>query len=703
MSTPPKVLFVCHNHPDLHPGGTEIFSHGLFRAMKARHGLEAVYLACVNRVHRGRLPGTLLQSAGRAPDEILLWAGHFDRFTLSQIDLHGIVPEFERLLLAFRPDVVHFHHVLLMGVEAVQVVRRVLPNAAILLTLHDYYPICANDGQMVTTRDRKLCRTASADSCASCFPETQRDQFVMRELFIKQNLSLVDRFISPSDFLKQRYVDWGLPADRIDVVRNGLRDAEPAAHRSLAPNRRRDRFAFFGHLNPFKGALVAIEAAKRLAQRTDGAVSLTLHGSADFQTDDFKAELAKACEGAPFIVARGRYSRDELPALMADADWVIVPSIWWENAPLIIQEAFQHRRPVICSGIGGMAESVRDGIDGLWFHAADPRHLADKMGEALDPDCWTKLVAGINAPRTMSEAADEHLALYKAICAAHRGVEIETTSAIAPPTLDVAPAKALPPNSTPVADVQKPSPIPSAPAIIPDAVAEKSVAPPVLDVAPAKALAPSPAPATDVQQPRPAPSIRVKIPDAVAPKPVESLAIRAASLAAAPAKITPAPAVEMVTESEADTPVDEPFALDDAAALANLAVDPQPEASVVADKADAALDISAPNPVRTLSDAVIASLKSKPPAFVAESAFAAVAAENPSAKSSPPANPQKADVRNAESSAPTNFAAAEDRPPVTEAASEAPAPAVIDKAKSTDEVKFRSGYQLRRMLTGKGA
>ena len=422
MTNKPKILFVCHNHPDLHPGGTEIFSHGLFQAMKSQHGLEAVYLACVNTVHRLRLPGTLLQSAGRTPDEILLWAGHFDRFTLSQIDLHGIVPEFERLLRAFHPDVVHFHHVLLMGVEALQVVRRVLPEAGIVLTLHDYYPICANDGQMVTTRDRKLCRSSSADSCVSCFPGTSRDQFVMRELFIKQNLSLVDRFISPSEFLKRRYIEWGLPEDRIDVVRNGIRDAEPAPHRQLPPSGRRDRFAFFGHLNPYKGALVAIEAAKRLAERTDNAISLTLHGSADFQTDDFKAELAKACENTPFAITRGRYARDELPALMADADWVIVPSIWWENAPLIIQEAFQHRRPVICSGIGGMAESVRDGVDGLWFNAGDSRQLADKMAEALDPARWAQLIAGIKTPRKMSEAADEHLALYKEISAARAGM-----------------------------------------------------------------------------------------------------------------------------------------------------------------------------------------------------------------------------------------------------------------------------------------
>ena len=419
MNQPPKVLFISHNHPDLHPGGTEIFSHGLFRELKAKHDVEALYLACVNSVHRGRLPGTLLQSAGRAADELLLWTGHFDRFMLSQTDLHGVVPELERLLLSFRPDIVHFHHMLLIGVEAFQLVRRVLPNASIALTLHDYYPICANDGQMVTTGERRLCHKASADSCSSCFPETPRDRFVMRELFIKQCLSQVDCFVSPSAFLKECYVEWGLPEERIVVIRNGVAEAPAMAHRALAADGKRNRFAYFGHLNPYKGALVAIEAARRLGNRIDGQFSLSLHGSSDFQTDKFKTELGAALAAVPAVTAHGRYPRDGMPGLMAEVDWVIMPSIWWENAPLVIQEAFRHRRPVICTGIGGMAEAVRDGIDGMWFRTGDPAHLAQKMEEALDPELWSRLVAGIEPPETMQSSAAKHFAFYQRLAAAH--------------------------------------------------------------------------------------------------------------------------------------------------------------------------------------------------------------------------------------------------------------------------------------------
>ena len=91
-------------------------------------------------------------------------------------------------------------------------------------------------------------------------------------------------------------------------------------------------------------------------------------------------------------------------------DAVLVPSIWWENSPVVIQEARRNRRPVICSDIGGMAEKVRDGIDGLHFPVGDAAALAD-------------LLAGLAADRTalpaptgdVPDAAAHHLALYRSL------------------------------------------------------------------------------------------------------------------------------------------------------------------------------------------------------------------------------------------------------------------------------------------------
>jgi glycosyltransferase involved in cell wall biosynthesis len=407
-----RTIVIAHNHPDLHPGGTEIFARSLARSFNEGGEAEALFIGCVNRTHRAPKPGTLFQAVGRSGNELLLWSGHFDRFFQSQIDLHAMVPELTELLVTYRPDIVHFHHTLLIGVEAIALVRRVLPEAKILLTLHDYYAICPQDGQMVTAPDRRLCHRSSPDACRRCLPDLTEDRFTLRELHLKALFSLVDRFVSPSEFLRQRYIAWGIPEDRIVCLRNGIDPAPVAPPRPPGRGGARNRFGFFGHLNPYKGALVAIEAARRLA--AEGAeIELALHGSAEFQTDAFKAELEAALAGAP-VRAHGGYSREEIPRLMADVDWIVVPSIWWENAPLVIQEAFRHKRPVICSNIGGMAEMVRDGTDGLHFRVGDAADLARTMAQAAGSETlWNDLRANIAKPRTIGEAARDHLALYR--------------------------------------------------------------------------------------------------------------------------------------------------------------------------------------------------------------------------------------------------------------------------------------------------
>lgn len=410
-----RVLYIVHNHPALHPGGTEIFAHDLFTEIRRRSEVEALFVACTDKLHRERKPGTTFQGIGDTADEFLMWTGHFDPFFLSQRDLHGVVPEFTELLRTFQPDVVHFHHVLMIGLEALALVRRIVPGAKIVLTLHEYYAQCANDGQMVTT-DGRLCHRASPDACHGCFPKIARDQFVLREQYVRTLFRVVDRFVAPSRFLRGRFIDWGIPPEKIHVVANGVPASkrDPAAEAPDGPPRVRNRFGFFGNINRFKGALVLLEATRRLRAATDRPFSVALHGSPAYQGTALKDSLAEALATTPDAIHRGPYARETIASLMHAVDWVVVPSVWWENAPLVIQEAFANGRPVIASGIGGMAEMVRDGVDGLHFPVGDPSALAETMACAIeDAALWPRLAGNIRPVRTAAEAAVEHYVLYR--------------------------------------------------------------------------------------------------------------------------------------------------------------------------------------------------------------------------------------------------------------------------------------------------
>jgi glycosyltransferase involved in cell wall biosynthesis len=405
-----RILVVAHNHPDLHPGGTEIFAHDLAGAYRGQ-GCEVLFLGATNAIHRQPHPGTALQATGEDGD-ILLWSGHFDRFHLSQIDHYGTLQDLATLLREFRPDVIHIHHLVLIGAEFLTLARRLLPDAAIVMTLHDYYPICHHDGLMLRPTDRQRCNGASPAACHGCFPEIGSDRFLLRERFLKTHLAAVDAFVSPSRFLARRYRDWGLPAERIEVIANARPAREPAPHRETEG--RRAVFGYFGNLNPWKGVLPLIQAARAL--KTSGVdFELRIHGGAPFQAEAFTTALAQALAQAGTVVtACGPYAREEVPALMAAVDWAVVPSVWWENAPLVIQEAFQHRRPVIASGIGGMAEMVHDGIDGLHVRPGDVADLARTLRRACEEEgLWQRLVDGIRPQPSLADCAATHLALFE--------------------------------------------------------------------------------------------------------------------------------------------------------------------------------------------------------------------------------------------------------------------------------------------------
>jgi glycosyltransferase involved in cell wall biosynthesis len=145
---------------------------------------------------------------------------------------------------------------------------------------------------------------------------------------------------------------------------------------------------------------------------------LRVHGAnLELQPGEFQnrfESLLQDTEGAVTFV--GKYDHEHLPELMAHVDWVVVPSVWWENSPLVIQEAFQQGRPVICSDIGGMAEKVTDGVNGLHFGVGDPASLAEALRRAVEtPGLWESLRQGISPVHPMDEHVQRLDDLYTSL------------------------------------------------------------------------------------------------------------------------------------------------------------------------------------------------------------------------------------------------------------------------------------------------
>lgn len=424
------VLYVSHNHPTLHPGGAEAYALELYERMREEEDWHPLFLARIGpnvAQHRAARPGTPFSAVGDDPDQSFVFTetAHFDFFRMTSRDKSLYTRHLASFLQAHRPDVVHFQHTQFIGLDLISLVRRMLPDAAIVYTLHEFLPICHNNGQLVRTRGGERCTEASPRRCHECFPDISPQDFFLRTRFVQTHFDEVDLFLAPSRFLLERYVDWGIPRERIRFEDYGRRrrpkPPEPAAAQG-APN----RIGFFGQISHFKGVNVLLRAMRILGEEGVDA-HCWLHGAnLELQPEPFQQEfhelLAATEEQVTFA---GRYDHERLPQLMEELDWVVVPSIWWENSPLVIQEAFLHGKPVICSDVGGMAEKVAHGENGLHFRAGDPRSLAAALREAVgDPRLARRLRAGVPPIFDMEEHVANVTTLYDELLRTRRAVEV---------------------------------------------------------------------------------------------------------------------------------------------------------------------------------------------------------------------------------------------------------------------------------------
>jgi glycosyltransferase involved in cell wall biosynthesis len=266
---------------------------------------------------------------------------------------------------------------------------------------------------MVRTRNNELCYEASPRRCNQCFPEISAQMFFLRERFIKSAFELVDMFIVPSHHARERYVEWGIPPEKIQRIPHGRVPVPAIADPPDAGSRR--RIAFLGQVTRFKGVELLLEAMKILAAQGSD-VQLALHGgNLNHQPEEYRNKIQQLLSDTEQnVVFFGPYAQAELPELLSATDWVVVPSIWWETGPLVIHEALAHNRPVICSDIGSMVEHIHHAVNGLHFRVGDAYSLADAIERAVrTPELWHQLRAGIKPPTSMNEHLAGVYSIYR--------------------------------------------------------------------------------------------------------------------------------------------------------------------------------------------------------------------------------------------------------------------------------------------------
>lgn len=399
-----RILHVLHQYMPDHIGGTELYAKTLsMRQVQAGHEVAIFVPAEISPAWPEPA-----QEDGVRIYRFPTGARSASKRLRSTFVNSTIKRAFERALAKEQPDIVHIQH--LMGLPASSVDLLLERGIPYVLTLHDYWYICAN-AQLLTNYDNTICEGPNWwVNCARCalarmdlrnadlLSPVIAPIFALRNRLVTRALNGAKQLIAPTSFVRDTYGSQGVNIDRITVIPHGI-DTPSESYSRRDPVENELRIGYIGGLSWQKGVHVLIEAFNGLSE--EGS-SLSIWGDQE-SFPGYVKELRKLAQHRG-IEFKGQLSRHRLWSVLSGYDVVVVPSLWYETASLIIQEAFAVRVPVIASGIGALASRISDGVDGLLVPPDDPYALAAALRELMqNPDLLRRLQSGIQPVYTIPE------------------------------------------------------------------------------------------------------------------------------------------------------------------------------------------------------------------------------------------------------------------------------------------------------------
>lgn len=278
-----------------------------------------------------------------------------------------------KVLKSFHPDVVHVHNFFPVISPAVFYACRAA-RVPVVMTLHNYRIVCPTATLMHEGRITEA--TLSQGPWWALSQRVYRGSYLgtlMLILMIVTHRSLgtwsrrVDRFIVLTAFARDKFIQAGLPAERL-VIKPNFSPAESGssagpASEAVLP----ERFALYvGRLSQEKGVSVLLEAWRGLD------IPLLVVG------DGPEMASVRAAGGA--VLPLGAQPATEVRRLMRRSEFLVLPSVCYEGFPMTLVEAMACDRPALVSRLGGLPEIVRDNITGLNFEPGNASDLAAKAG-----------------------------------------------------------------------------------------------------------------------------------------------------------------------------------------------------------------------------------------------------------------------------------------------------------------------------------
>ncbi len=311
------------------------------------------------------------------------------------------VKKLDKLLIKQKPDIAHVHniyHYLTPGIFSVLKKH----NVPIVFKLSDYHAICPNYKLFAHGRIDHSCENGKYYKLFlnKSINNSYGESFVaMMEGYINKWFGFydnVDIFTAPSEFMRELAIKYGIPKEKIVILRNVLNfDVYTTSHK------KEKVFLYMGRISQEKGLVVAIEAMKLLKQKKVlGGWKFIIAGKGPHEK--FLRKFVKKNEIEDVVKFAGFCQKggDAWMRLMGTSAVAILPSIWYDNSPIAISESMAFGSPVIVSDCGGTKEMIEDGKSGFIFKTGNVADLANKMQRFINNN---ELV------QSMGEKAEKHI------------------------------------------------------------------------------------------------------------------------------------------------------------------------------------------------------------------------------------------------------------------------------------------------------
>jgi glycosyltransferase involved in cell wall biosynthesis len=351
---------------------------------------------------------------------------------------------FELILDKFKPNVVHYFHLNRLGSALIEsTANRNIPQ---FFTPTDFWFICPTAQLLLPNGNLCLGPTPYAANCVKHLAMSAKNSkmstlaqhiptFLLEFLCqstskflpkypkyievkaigtrLKCNIGRINKLngiVAPTEFIRELLIRYGVSSDLITLSRFGI---DPIVSKTIDDHRAVPhplRIGFIGTLAPHKGCHILIEAFKSLPA---GKATLKIYGNlGDFPTYSKKINLLTI--GHTAIEFKGTFLNSDIGKIFENIDVLVIPSIWYENTPLVLYSAQAARCPVVASALPGMSEVIQDEEDGLLFSAGNVGDLTAQLSRLIHTELLLpRLRNNSRSPKTTEIYVDELLGLWQ--------------------------------------------------------------------------------------------------------------------------------------------------------------------------------------------------------------------------------------------------------------------------------------------------